>query len=96
MVAMLAAFGAEIGSHRPVFQQVQTAPLLVAAAFITVIVASIIPVVRKADLSVQGAGPFTQVCTPAKRFSRPLPLSCPVLMGRAAFSMYQVGLHQAS
>ena len=61
MVAMLAAFGAEVGSHKAVFQQIQTAPLLIGGAFALVIIGSIVPVVRKADLSINGAGPFTQV-----------------------------------
>lgn len=61
MLAMLAAFGAEVGSHQPVFRQVQAQPVLVLAAFALVVIGSIVPVVRKADLSVQGAGPFTQV-----------------------------------
>ena len=61
MVAMLAAFGAELGTHSSVFQQVQFAPFLVAGTFALVVIGSIVPVVRKADLTVNGAGPFTQV-----------------------------------
>lgn len=61
MVAMLAAFGAEVGSRQPVFDQIKSAPVLIGIAFATVIIGSIVPVVRKADLNQQGAGPFTQV-----------------------------------
>lgn len=60
MVAMLAAFGAEVGSRQPVFDQIKSAPVLIGIAFATVIIGSIVPVVRKADLNQQGAGPFTQ------------------------------------
>ena len=40
--------------------QVQKAPLLVGAAFLTVILASVIPIIRNADLNISGAGPFNQ------------------------------------
>lgn len=40
--------------------QVMRAPLLVGGAFLTVIVASLIPIIRGADLNVSGAGPFNQ------------------------------------
>jgi len=39
--------------------QIQRAPVLILAVFGTIILASIIPIVRKADLSKKGAGPFT-------------------------------------
>lgn len=41
MLAMLAAFGAEVATRQPVFVQIQKAPLAVAATFITIIVASV-------------------------------------------------------
>lgn len=40
--------------------QVMRAPLLVGGAFLTTIVASLIPIIRGADLNVSGAGPFNQ------------------------------------
>ena len=40
--------------------QVKKAPLLVGAAFLTVIVASVIPIIRNADLNISGTGPFNQ------------------------------------
>ena len=40
--------------------QIKTAPVLVALGFGTVILASVIPVARGADLNQNGAGPFTQ------------------------------------
>jgi len=59
MVGMLAALGAEINTHQPILKQIQTAPVLVLGAFGTIILASIIPIVRGADLAKKGAGPFT-------------------------------------
>lgn len=58
MVGMLAAFGAEVANHEPVFVQIQRTPLAIAATFATIIIASIIPVVRGADLGMT-SGPFT-------------------------------------
>ena len=40
--------------------QVAMNPVLVGAAFVTIIVASLIPIIRGADLAINGAGPFTQ------------------------------------
>lgn len=60
MLGMLAAFGAELSSHEPILKQIQYAPVAVAATFITIVVASLAPVLRNADLNVDGAGPFTQ------------------------------------
>ena len=90
MVGMLAAFGAELATHQPVFvqvrlaqtccpptetfailpvmslhlchtmMQIQKTPVLILGAFVTVILASVAPVLRNADLNRQGAGPFTQ------------------------------------
>mmetsp|Transcript_7330 Transcript_7330/g.21638 ORF Transcript_7330/g.21638 Transcript_7330/m.21638 type:complete len:178 (-) Transcript_7330:1015-1548(-) len=59
MVGMLTAFVAELSSRDPVLVQIQRAPVLILAVFGTIILASIIPIVRKADLSKKGAGPFT-------------------------------------
>jgi len=60
MIGMLAAFGAELRTHTAVLQQIATSPVLVAGAFATVILASVIPIIRKADLNISGWGPFTQ------------------------------------
>ena len=43
--------------------QIQYAPLAIAGAFVTIIVASLVPVLRNANLNIDGAGPFTQVST---------------------------------
>jgi len=40
--------------------QVATSPVLVAGAFGIVILASVIPIIRNADLNISGWGPFTQ------------------------------------
>jgi hypothetical protein len=60
MFAMLAAFGAEVSSRQPIFVQVQQAPVAILATFVTIIVASAIPVFRNANLDQNGAGPFTK------------------------------------
>jgi len=60
MFGMLAALGAELGTRQPVFVQIQTAPLAILGAFVTIIVASIIPALRGADMEQKGAGPFTK------------------------------------
>jgi hypothetical protein len=59
MVGMVAALIAEISTGDPVFVQIQRAPLATAAVFGLIIVGSIVPIIRKADLSAKGAGPFT-------------------------------------
>ncbi len=64
MFAMLAAFGAEVRTGAPLFVQIQQTPVAIAAAFATIIIASVIPVVRGANLDRDGAGPFTQACLP--------------------------------
>ena len=56
MFGMLAAFGAELATHEPVFVQIQKAPLAIFTAFVTIIAASAIPVFRGADLQQNGAG----------------------------------------
>ena len=40
--------------------QIKTSPVLVAIGFGLVILGSVIPVARGADLNINGAGPFTQ------------------------------------
>jgi len=60
MFAMLAVFGAELNKGTPLFIQIQQAPKAIVATFLIIIAASIIPVVRGADLNIDGAGPFTQ------------------------------------
>ncbi len=60
MVAMLAAFGAELATHQPVPVQIQKGPFLVVGAFVLVIAGSLAPVVRGANLDRNGFGPFTQ------------------------------------
>ena len=59
MLGMLAAFGAELATKEPIAAQAQKAPLLIGATFVTIIIASVIPVFRGADLNQKGAGPFT-------------------------------------
>ena len=41
--------------------QLKTAPLAILGAFVTIIVASIIPALRGANMDQNGAGPFTKV-----------------------------------
>jgi len=60
MLGMLAAFGAELSTREPILKQIQYAPLAVAAAFVTIVIASLAPVLRNANLNIDGAGPFTQ------------------------------------
>lgn len=60
MLAMLAAFGAELNTGKTIFAQIQTAPLLVGAGFLLVIVGSAVPVLRGADVQRNGIGPFTR------------------------------------
>jgi hypothetical protein len=40
--------------------QIADGPVLVASAFAIIILASVIPIIRGADLNISGAGPFTQ------------------------------------
>lgn len=60
MWAMLAAFAAEVRTGAPVFVQIQQAPVAILGAFAVIIVASLVPIVRGADLNRDGFGPFTQ------------------------------------
>jgi hypothetical protein len=59
MIGMLAAFGAEANTRAPILKQIQTSPVFVASAFAIIILASVIPIIRGADLARKGAGPFT-------------------------------------
>ena len=77
MFAMLAAFGAEVRTGAPLFVQIQQTPVAIAAAFATIIIASVIPVLRGANLDRDGAGPFTQASTAcAAGYLRPCTLVC--------------------
>ncbi|KAK9865619.1 hypothetical protein WJX84_003330 [Apatococcus fuscideae] len=60
MVAMLAAFGAELGTHQPVPVQIQKAPLLIVGTFALIIAGSLAPIIRNANLDRNGFGPFNQ------------------------------------
>ena len=60
MVAMLAAFGAELGTHQPVPVQIQKAPLLIVGTFVLIIAGSLAPIIRNANLDRNGFGPFNQ------------------------------------
>jgi hypothetical protein len=60
MLGMLAAFGAELSTREPVFLQIQRAPVLILGTFVTIVIASLAPVLRNANLNIDGAGPFTQ------------------------------------
>lgn len=59
MVGMLAALLAEISTGDPVLVQIQRAPVPTAAVFGLIILSSVVPIIRKADLSRKGFGPFT-------------------------------------
>jgi len=59
MAAMLIAFVKELTTGKPVAEQIKSDPIFILAVFGTIIVASIIPVFRGADLNQKGAGPFT-------------------------------------
>ena len=80
MFAMLAAFGAEVRTGAPLFVQIQQTPVAIAAAFATIIIASVIPVLRGANLDRDGAGPFTQACLPCAAGSD-FPCSCWLPLG---------------
>ena len=41
MFAMLAAFGAEISTHKTIFEQIKIAPLAIGATFLLIIVGSV-------------------------------------------------------
>jgi hypothetical protein len=59
MVGILTAFFAEINTGAPVFSQIQKTPGAILLTFGTIILASVIPIIRGADLNRKGAGPFT-------------------------------------
>ena len=59
MTAMLIAFVKELTTGKQVAEQIKSDPIFILAVFGTIIVASVIPVFRGADLNQKGAGPFT-------------------------------------
>lgn len=59
MTAMLIAFVKELTTGKQVAEQIKSDPIFILAVFGTIIVASVIPVFRGADLDQKGAGPFT-------------------------------------
>ena len=59
MAAMLIAFVKEITTGKPVGEQIKSDPVFILAVFGLIIVGSIVPVFRGADLNQKGAGPFT-------------------------------------
>jgi uncharacterized protein involved in response to NO len=59
MAGMAIAFFKELTTGKPVAEQLKSQPVFIAAAFVVIIIASIIPVVRGDDLNRKGAGPFT-------------------------------------
>jgi len=59
MLGMLLAFIKELTTGQPVAEQLKAQPVPIAATFVIIIIASVIPVIRGADLDRKGAGPFT-------------------------------------
>ena len=59
MAAMLIAFVKELTTGKPVAEQIKSDPIFIAVVFGLIIVGSIVPVFRGADLNQKGAGPFT-------------------------------------
>ncbi len=59
MAAMLIAFVKEVTTGKPVAEQIKSDPIFIAIIFGLIIVGSIVPVFRGADLDRKGAGPFT-------------------------------------
>ncbi len=59
MAAMLIAFVKEVTTGKPVAEQIKSDPIFIAIVFGLIIVGSIVPVFRGADLDRKGAGPFT-------------------------------------
>ena len=59
MAAMLIAFVKELTTGKPVAEQIKSDPIFIAIVFGLIIVGSIVPVFRGADLDRKGAGPFT-------------------------------------
>ena len=56
--------GEHAESYRCPCLQIQYSPLAIAGAFVTIVVASLAPVLRNANLDIDGAGPFTRVRHP--------------------------------
>lgn len=59
MAAMLIAFVKELTTGKPVGEQIKSDPIFIVIVFGLIIVGSIVPVFRGADLDQKGAGPFT-------------------------------------
>ena len=59
MAAMLIAFVKELTTGKPVAEQIKSDPIFIVIVFGLIIVGSIAPVFRGADLNRKGAGPFT-------------------------------------
>lgn len=59
MFAMLVAFIKELTTGKPVAEQIKSDPIFILVCFGLIIVGSIVPVFRGADLNRKGAGPFT-------------------------------------
>ena len=59
MAAMLIAFIKELTTGKQVAEQIKSDPIFIAIVFGLIILGSIAPVVRGADLNRKGAGPFT-------------------------------------
>lgn len=59
MAAMLIAFVKELTTGKPVGEQIKSDPIFIVIVFGLIIVGSIVPVFRGADLNQKGAGPFT-------------------------------------
>jgi len=58
MLGFLAAVGAEVASGESVFQQLSDAPVAIGAAFLAFAVASLVPILKGANLK-EAFGPFT-------------------------------------
>ena len=59
MAAMLIAFVKELTSGKPVAEQIKSDPIFIVIIFGLIILGSVAPVIRGADLDRKGAGPFT-------------------------------------
>ena len=59
MAAMLIAFVKELTTGKPVGEQIKSDPIFIVVVFGLIVVGSIVPVFRGADLNQKGAGPFT-------------------------------------
>ena len=59
MAAMLIAFVKELTTGKPVAEQIKSDPIFIVVIFGLIILGSVAPVFRGADLNQKGAGPFT-------------------------------------